>query len=272
MILFSNAKINIGLLILGKRADGFHDISTALIPIPLNDIIELNLADKSEEEFSMEQSGIIIPGKLEDNLCYKSWNLFSKAAGEIKVKMHLHKCIPVGAGLGGGSSNAVAVLIGLNKLTGNKLSRHDIHHIATQLGSDCTFFIENKPALAEGRGEILSNSPVSLEGFHMLLLNPGISINTAWAYKKVNPNKKREPLHTLLSKPIQTWKTTVSNDFESIVFKAYPEVASLKAELYMAGAIFTSMSGSGSTVYGLFEEEPDLDPGLKKHLLWQGRL
>ena len=114
MILFSNAKINLGLLILGKRKDGFHDISTAMVPIPLKDIIELNIADKSEDSFSLEQTGIIIPGKLEDNLCYKSWELFCKYAGDIKVKMHLHKKIPVGAGLGGGSSNAVAVMIGLN--------------------------------------------------------------------------------------------------------------------------------------------------------------
>ena len=272
MILFSNAKINIGLLIHEKRNDGFHDISTAMIPIPLKDIIELKIADKSEDSFSLEQSGIIIPGKSEDNLCYKSWKVFCKTAGEIKVKMHLHKSIPVGAGLGGGSSNAVTVLIGLNKLTGNKLSSNDIHQLAVQLGSDCTFFVENKPAFAEGRGEILSSSPISLEGFHLVLLNPGISIDTAWAYQKVNLNKKREPLHLLLSKPIHRWKTTVSNDFESIVFEAYPEVAGLKAELYMAGAIFTSMSGSGSTVFGLFEEEPDLDPGLRKNLLWQGTL
>ena len=272
MILFSNAKINIGLLILGKRNDGFHEISTAMVPIPLKDIIELNIADKSEGDFSLEQTGIIIPDKLEDNLCYKSWKLFCETAGEIQVKMHLHKRIPVGAGLGGGSSNAVAVLTGLNKLTGNTLNGNDIHHLATQLGSDCAFFIENTPALAAGRGEILSSLPVSLKGYYLVLLNPGTSIDTAWAYKKAYPNKKREPLDMLLSKPIETWKTTVSNDFESIVFESYPEVAGLKAELYLAGAIFTSMSGSGSTVYGLFREEPKLNQGLRKNLLWQGRL
>ncbi len=243
-----------------------------MVPIPLRDIIELNMADKTEDDFSLEQSGIIIPGKSDDNLCYKSWKLFCETAGEIKVKMHLHKRIPVGAGLGGGSSNAVAVLIGLNELTGNKLTSNYIHHLANQLGSDCAFFVKNRPVLAEGRGEILSNSPVSLEGYYLVLLNPGIAVNTAWAYQKVTSKNNREPLHSLLSKPMQMWKTTVSNDFESIVFEAYTDVASLKAELYMAGAIFTSMSGSGSTVYGIFKEKPKLNPELKKNLLWQGRL
>ncbi len=271
MILFSNAKINLGLLIHGKRKDGFHTISTAMVPIPLKDIIELNLADKSEDGFSLEQTGINIPGKLEDNLCYRSWELFCETARDIKVKIHLHKSIPIGAGLGGGSSNAVAVLNGLNNLTGNKLNSNTIQHLATQLGSDCAFFVENKPALAEGRGEILSSIPISLEEYYLVLLNPGISINTAWAYRKVIPNNKREPLRSLLSKPMQLWKTTISNDFESVVFDAYPEVAGIKAELYMAGAIYTSLSGSGSTVYGIFEEKPELNPGLRKNLLWQGK-
>jgi 4-diphosphocytidyl-2-C-methyl-D-erythritol kinase len=272
VIIFSNAKINIGLHILRKRDDGFHDISTLMVPVPFNDIIEINLTEPKGNGFSMNQSGITVPGNIEDNLCYRSWELFCRERGMTHVQVHLHKRIPLGAGLGGGSSNAVAILKGLNSLTGNKLKNNDLHNLASQLGSDCNLFVENKPALAAGRGEILSDMPVSLKGLHLVLLNPGIPVNTAWAYSNSSPNEKREPLQSILSKPMHLWKTTVINDFEVTVFEAHPEVAGLKAELYMAGAIFTSMSGSGSTVYGLFTEQPVLNAELEKQLLWQGKL
>jgi 4-diphosphocytidyl-2-C-methyl-D-erythritol kinase len=272
VIIFSNAKINIGLHILRKRDDGFHDISTLMVPVPFNDIIEINPAKPTGSGFSMNQSGTTVPGNIEDNLCYKSWELFCRERGMTHVQVHLHKRIPLGAGLGGGSSNAVAVLKGLNNLTGNKLKNNDLHNLAIELGSDCNLFVENKPALAEGRGEILTDMPVSLKGLHLVLLNPGLTVNTAWAYSNISPNENREPLQKLLSKPIHQWKTSVINDFENTVFKAHPEVAGLKAELYMAGAIYTSMSGSGSTVYGFFTEKPELNPEIEKYLLWQGPL
>ncbi len=272
MIIFSNAKINIGLHILRKRDDGFHDISTLMVPVPFNDIIEINLAKPKGNGFSMNQSGINVPGNIEDNLCYKSWELFCRERGTTHVQLHLHKRIPPGAGLGGGSSNAVAVLKGLNSLTGNKLKNNDLYNLAVRLGSDCGLFVENKPALAEGRGEKLTDMPVKLKGLHLVLLNPGLSVNTAWAYSNITPNENREPLKKLLAKPLHQWKTSVINDFENKVFKAHPEVAGLKAELYMSGAIFTSMSGSGSTVYGLFTKQPELNAGLEKYMLWQGKL
>jgi 4-diphosphocytidyl-2-C-methyl-D-erythritol kinase len=272
VILFSDAKINIGLQVRNKRDDGFHDISTLMVPVPLRDIIEINSSEKNDKDFSMGQSGITVPGQQEDHLCFRSWKLFCKAAGKIKVQIHLHKRIPIGAGLGGGSSNAVAVLKGLNTLSGNALAKADLLHLAGQLGSDCSLFVDNKPAFAGGRGDILSESKVDLKGIYMILLHPGLAINTAWAYKNITPDKKRENLKNLLSAPSDTWKTTVTNDFEPVVFEVYPEVASLKAELYLAGAFFTSMSGSGSTVFGLFKEKPELSRELKKHLLWEGQL
>jgi 4-diphosphocytidyl-2-C-methyl-D-erythritol kinase len=272
VIIFSNAKINIGLHILKKRDDGFHDISTLMVPVPFNDIIEINLTKPTGNGFSMTQTGITVPGNIEDNLCYKSWELFCRERGITHVQVHLHKQIPLGAGLGGGSSNAVAILKGMNNLTGNKLKTQDLQSLAVHLGSDCSLFVENKPALAEGRGEILTDMPVSLKGLHLVLLNPGIPVNTAWAYKNTSPRSNREPLQRHLSKPMHQWKTTVNNDFENTVFKAHPEIAGLKAELYMAGAIFTSMSGSGSTVYGLFKDQPELNAELAKNLLWQGML
>lgn len=271
MILFSDAKINIGLHILKKRNDGFHDISTLMVPVPFRDIIEIKIAGRNDRDFSMEQSGFTVPGRPEDNLCYRSWELFCRAAGKINVRIHLHKRIPIGAGLGGGSSNGTAVLKGLNMLSGNKLNRNDLLHLAGQLGSDCSLFVENKPAFAGGRGEILSDASVDLRGIYIALLHPGVAINTAWAYQNAVPDNKREKLRNLLSAPPDIWKTTIVNDFEPVVFKTYPEVASLKAELYLSGAFFTCLSGSGSTVYGLFREKPGLGTKLRKYLLWEGR-
>lgn len=269
MILFSHAKINVGLHILRKRDDGFHDIATLMIPIPFSDIIELN-ATATNKDFSLEQSGITIPGKQEDNLCYRSWKLFTDTAGPLPVKMHLHKQIPTGAGLGGGSSNAATVLKGLNTLSGHKLNDRELHQLAARLGSDCSLFIENRPAMATGRGEILETAKTDLSGYHLVLLHPGVTVNTTWAYANIRPSEKRDRLDHLLAQPIQTWKTKVVNDFEPTIFEAYPAIAGLKADLYLAGAVYTSMSGSGSAVYGLFEKEPELEPELKKQLLWSG--
>jgi 4-diphosphocytidyl-2-C-methyl-D-erythritol kinase len=272
VILYSDAKINIGLHILRKRGDGFHDISTLMVPVPFRDIIEINVADGHERNFSMEQSGLPVPGPKEDNLCYRSWELFCRAAGKINVRIHLHKRIPPGAGLGGGSSNGTAILKGLNVLSGNKLNRKDLLYLAAQLGSDCSLFVDNKPAFAEGRGEILSDAAVDLDGIYVILLHPGVKISTAWAYQNISPDNNREKLRNLLSSPSDTWKTNIFNDFEPVAFSAYPEIASLKAELYLAGAFFTSMSGSGSTVYGLFWEKPELGMELRKQLIWEGSI
>ncbi len=272
MIYYANAKINIGLQILRKRNDGFHDISTLMVPIPLEDIIEMNPIATGGDDFSLEQTGITVPGPQESNLIYRSWKLFSEACEKIPVKIHLHKQIPLGAGLAGGSSNATTILKGLNDISDKKLNHNDLHSLASTLGSDCSFFIENQPALAEGRGEILTPFPADLADWHIIVLHPGIEVSTAWAYQTSVPEEKRPHLRTFLSEPIENWKTKVLNDFETTVFKDYPVIAGLKAELYLAGATFTSMSGSGSAVYGLFEKEPELDPKLKKYLVWSGKL
>ncbi len=272
MIYYSQAKINIGLQILSKRENGFHDISTLMYPLPLKDIIELNPVVAGGDDFSLEQTGITVPGKPESNLIYKSWKLFSEACEKIPVRIHLHKQIPLGAGLGGGSSNATTILKGLNEISKKKLNKSDLLNLASTLGSDCSFFIESQPALAESRGEILTPYPPDLAGWHIIVLHPGIEISTAWAYQTTMPEAKRPHLRTFLSEPVENWKTRVLNDFETSVFKAYPVIAGLKAELYLAGATFTSMSGSGSSVYGLFDKKPELDPKLKKFLVWSGRL
>ncbi len=272
MILFSPAKINIGLHILRKREDGYHDISTLMYPVSLSDILEFQPGKKSGEEFSWSQSGIIVEGDLESNLCYKAWKIFSMEYGRVSVRIHLHKNIPLGAGLGGGSSNAASVLKGINSIKGNPLDEDHIFKMAAQIGSDCSFFIKNEPALAKGRGEILSIYPKVLSNAYLVLIHPSIHISTDSAYKQSVPNDKRIPLEQFLEYPISKWKEFVANDFETTVFSDHPEISTIKSALYDAGAIYASMSGSGSSVYGIFGKKPVLEKELQKKVIWQGTL
>lgn len=270
MIHFSPAKINVGLQILRKRNDGFHELSTLMYPLPFRDIIEINPGTDSLTAFTMTESGIPVPGSRDEHLCYKAWKLFCEAQGNTPVRIHLHKRIPLGAGLGGGSSNAATVLKGLNTMKGEPYRDHELEELATHLGSDCSLFIRNKPALAEGRGEVLEETPVQLSGFYLVLLYPGIHINTAAAYREVTPDEARPPLHKLLEHPVETWQEHVTNDFEQTVFKKFPEIGDLKSELYTAGAVYASMSGSGSAVYGLFRSKPGPGSIPFKFITWEG--
>ncbi len=272
VIYFSPAKINVGLQILRKRDDGFHELSTLMYPLPFRDIIEINLNTDSETAFTMTESGIPVPGSRDEHLCYKAWKLFCEAQGNTPVRIHLHKRIPLGAGLGGGSSNAATVLKGLNTIKGAPYSDHELEELAAHLGSDCSLFIKNKPVLAEGRGEILKETPVQLSGFYLVLLYPGIHINSAAAYREITPNEKRLPLPALLEFPVESWKEQVTNDFEQTVFKKFPEIGELKSELYTAGAVYASMSGSGSAVYGLFRSKPGPGSIPFKFITWEGTI
>jgi 4-diphosphocytidyl-2-C-methyl-D-erythritol kinase len=243
-----------------------------MYPIGLNDIIEINIDKENDHTYSFAQTGIQIPDEIESNLCYKAWKLFCEDVKAVGVKLHLHKIIPLGAGLGGGSSNAATVLKGLNNLTGRTRSTTQLQTLASKLGSDCSFFIENKPCIAEGRGEILSNYSLDLTSYYLMLLNPGININTAAAYSMVLANDKRDKLIQTLNMAIESWKNELVNDFETAIFKKHPYIEILKKACYNAGAVYTSMSGSGASVYGIFYKEPNLDPELKKYILWQGHL
>ncbi len=270
VIYFSPAKINVGLQILGKRNDGFHELSTLMYPLPFRDIIEINPGTDAETAFTMTASGIPVPGSRDEHLCYKAWKLFCEAQGNTPVRIHLHKRIPLGAGLGGGSSNAATVLKGLNTIKGAPYSDHELEELAAHLGSDCSLFIKNQPALAGGRGEILEETNIRLPGYYLVLLYPGIHINTAAAYREVTPNENRPSLPTLLEFPVESWKEQVTNDFEQTVFKKYPEVGELKSELYTAGAVYASMSGSGSAVYGLFRSKPVPGSIPFNFITWEG--
>lgn len=270
MILFSPAKINLGLQILKKRSDGFHEISTLMFPLPFRDLLEINPGKPGGKNFSMTQSGIMVPGDIRDNLCFRAWKLFCNEQGETPVQLHLHKRIPMGAGLGGGSSNAATVLKGLNTLRGDPYAIAELEDLAATLGSDCSLFIKNEPALAEGRGEVLKRTQVQLPGNYMVVMYPELHVDTAAAYRETVPDADRPPLHTLLESPMETWKELVKNDFEKTVFRKYPEIADLKSELYSSGAVYASMSGSGSSVFGLFRDKPE--PGVVplNYIAWEG--
>jgi 4-diphosphocytidyl-2-C-methyl-D-erythritol kinase len=270
MILFSPAKINIGLRIIQRRPDGFHNLQSVMYPVGLCDMIEIREIEPGAEALLFSKSGIQVgegPGK---NLCEKAHEIFTGVQAIPPVEIHLHKQIPVGAGLGGGSSNATQILKGLNRLAANPLPREMLHDMASRLGSDCPFFLHDRAMMMEGRGEILSPSAVNLEGLWLVLLFPGIHISTAEAYSGVTPVMPVLHLDQLVSAPIRQWRETVVNDFEAGIFKKYPELASLKESLYKSGAIYASLSGSGSSLYGIFAERPVLPASVSRFVIWEG--
>jgi 4-diphosphocytidyl-2-C-methyl-D-erythritol kinase len=249
MIQFSPCKINLGLSILAKRADGFHALETVFYPVALNDIVEIVPA----KLFTFSHTGIAIPGDTSTNLCVKAYHLLKADFPQISnVQIHLHKNIPMGAGLGGGSGDGTTVLKMLNNLFNLNISKEQLLHYAAQLGSDCPFFIYNEACHATGRGEMLEPTSIDLSNYTIALVHPGIHIATAWAFQQLNPCVKEKSIATIIKQPIETWKAELINDFEAPVFKAHPALEDLKNNLYEQGAIYASMSGSGSSLFGIF--------------------
>lgn len=270
MVSFPPCKINLGLRILRKRADGYHDIETCFYPVPFTDILEIIRSDKTD----FASTGLDIPGSSEDNLCLKAYHLLSRDYPLGPVRFHLHKLIPTGAGLGGGSSDAAFTLRTLNDVFDLNLTPNQLSHYAAQIGSDCSFFINDEAMMGSGRGEILTRSEVSLKGLYMVLINPGIHVSTAAAYAGVQIREHHQPLEDLLSAPIEQWRETVQNDFETTVFKQFPLIGELKKAMYDAGAFYAAMSGSGSSVFGLFKSEVSLrnDHHFNSMIIWKGYL
>jgi 4-diphosphocytidyl-2-C-methyl-D-erythritol kinase len=253
MVFFPNAKINLGLRVLSRRADGFHDIETVFYPIPFTDAAEILVAGAAG--VSLTCSGIALGGSEADNLCIKAYHLLKQDIPELPgIRMHLHKVIPAGAGLGGGSADAAFTLRALNDYFKLGLTATQLHQYALQLGSDCPFFLENIPSLATGRGEILSPVTVDLSGFTIVIVNPGIHVNTGRAFSLITPRIPEQSLGEIISAPVEQWKETLVNDFEKPVFSSYPAIGEIKSRLYAAGAVYASMSGSGSTVFALFKD------------------
>lgn len=252
MILYPNAKINLGLSVVSKRSDGYHELETIMYPIPLFDILEITKSDR----FTFIQTGLTVDGNDEDNLCVKAFRLLETRFNIEPLAIHLRKQIPMGAGLGGGSADVAFLIKGINQLLELKLSISDMQSLSSDLGSDCAFFIDNHCQLAIGRGEILTPVELDLSNYWIKIINTGIHISTKMAFENVHKSGFIG-IESILKQPINTWREQLKNDFEVHIFKAYPEIEVIKNRLYSEGAIYAAMTGSGSTVYGLFSEKPD---------------
>ena len=252
MVVFPNCKINLGLNILRKREDGYHDIETVFLPVALKDVLEIV---HSSNKTRISATGIAA-GNPDSNLCLKAYTLLKKDYPQLpEIDIHLHKAIPVGAGLGGGSADAAFMLQLLNKTFNLNIPPGKMFGYASQLGSDCSFFLLNRPCLAIGRGEVLEPINVSLSTYKIVLINPGVHINTAEAFKKITPAIPEKKISNIIRQPIETWKEELCNDFEHYVFERYPFIKKIKEDLYNAGAVYAAMSGSGSTIFGIFKSD-----------------
>jgi 4-diphosphocytidyl-2-C-methyl-D-erythritol kinase len=259
LIVFPNCKINLGLHILQKRSDGFHDLETVFFPIAIQDAIEIIQHTNPSTDIEFSSSGLQVQGNLSDNICVKAYHLLKKDFSDLPaIKMHLHKTIPMGAGLGGGSADGAFTLTLLNRKFNLGLNDEQLINYALQLGSDCPFFIKNSPCFATGRGEKLENITLDLSPFKFVIVKPQIHINTGWAFSQINPSAKRESLKEIINQPIEEWKNNLKNDFEEAVFEHHPAIKECKVALYNNGAIYASMTGSGSTVFGIFKKSENV--------------
>jgi 4-diphosphocytidyl-2-C-methyl-D-erythritol kinase len=253
MLFFPNCKINLGLSILRRRPDGYHDLETVFYPLPLKDALELIPNGDTEPAFS--SYGLPIPGDPADNLCLKAWRLVKQDFPNLPaIHIHLYKHIPIGAGLGGGSADGAGTLTGLNQLFQLQLSNQQLLEYAIQLGSDCPFFILNTPCLGQGRGEQLQPLPLDLARYTFVLVDPGIHISTAAAFAHCTPHESATSLQDILTQPIDTWAGALVNDFEAPMLSLHPELHKVKETLQAAGALYTSLTGSGSSFFGIFQK------------------
>ena len=267
MVVFPNAKINIGLQITEKRADGFHNIESCFVPVGWSDVLEIT----EDESFGFVSSGLAIPGDPATNLCVRAYQILQKDFDLPPVRMHLHKVVPIGAGLGGGSADAAFALTLLNTKFDLNLSFEQLENYARPLGSDCAFFIQNKPKFCYDKGDQFTAISLDLRGKHLVLVYPNIHISTAEAYAGVQPKSPETDLRAAIQSPMSNWRQIIKNDFEDALFVKYPVLAQTKQTLYQIGATYASMTGSGSTLYGIFDAEPDLPNYFGGFLVWQGK-
>lgn len=254
MITFPNAKINLGLNIIEKRPDGYHNLETIFYPINLQDALEVTRRENNDKEYTLHISGAPLEGEPEDNLVVKAYKLLKKDyPGLLPVDIHMYKHIPAGAGLGGGSSDAACMIKLLNDKFSLGLSTERMEEYAVKLGADCASFIRNKPVFATGIGNLFEPVELSLKGYHIILIKPDIFVSTRDAFAEIKPVRPAVSLKEIVKQPMETWKNSMKNDFEDSVFKKFPEIAAIKDELYDLGAVYAAMSGSGSSVYGIFE-------------------
>lgn len=291
MICFPNAKINLGLHVTEKREDGFHNIETVFYPVGWNDALEVIVLDRARtdkmpvtsrsatlsgvegevEKFNLHISGLPVSGNVTDNLLYKAYQLIQQAKSLPSLEVYLHKVLPMGAGLGGGSADAAFFINLLNEQFDLKFTETERLNMARQLGSDCAFFIKNKPVLANQKGDVLTDLDLDLSHLYIAIVYPNVHSNTKEAYSLVKPKQPTHSLIEIIKQPVSTWKVKLLNDFEESIFSLYPIVEKTKSDLYDCGALYACMSGSGSAVFGLFENEPDI-----KHMFsfpyWVGKM
>jgi 4-diphosphocytidyl-2-C-methyl-D-erythritol kinase len=270
MLAFPNAKINLGLNVTGTRPDGFHDIETVMLPVAFCDILEIEAS--RDGSFDFMTSGLTIPGNTEDNLCIRAYELFKDEFKIPGVSMNLHKVIPMGSGLGGGSSDAAYTIRLLNDIFSLSLSPAQMMQYASRLGSDCSFFIKNIPGLASGKGDQFEAIDIKVAGYSIVIVIPPVHVSTKEAYGLVRTKRPVESLRTILKTSPCLWKDHLKNDFEDSLSRLHPEIIWIKETLYEEGAIYASMSGSGSSVYGLFDRPlPDME-SFKGCIIWSGKL
>lgn len=274
MLDFPNAKINLGLNITEKRPDGYHNLETIFYPVPVEDALEINVQDGKETKYRLFQSGLAIAGKAEENLVVKAYQLLDQEYSLPPIDIHLFKHTPSGAGLGGGSSDAAFMLKMLNEKFNLGMSTEQLEEYAARLGADCAFFIKNRPTFAEGIGNVFSPISLSLKEYQLWLVKPDIFVSTKDAFAQIKPHHPNRSLKEIVQYPVEQWKEFMTNDFEESVFPQFPAIGEIKEEMYRQGAVYASMSGSGSSVYGLFKADailPEVNFG-EKAFVYKGRL
>ncbi len=274
MITFPNAKINLGLNITEKRPDGYHNLETIFYPIPVEDALEIHVLNEGNEKYRLHQAGLEIAGEVDSNLVVKAYKLLEEQYNLPPVDIHLFKHIPSGAGLGGGSADAAFMLKLLNDKFNLGLSNEVLEEYAVRLGADCAFFIQNAPTYAKGIGNIFSPVSLSLKHYQLWLVKPDIFVSTRDAFSQIKPHHPEKSLKEIIQMPVTEWRKYMKNDFEESVFPQFPAIGEIKEEMYRHGAIYASMSGSGSSVYGLFATDavlPDIDFG-EKAFTYKGKL
>jgi 4-diphosphocytidyl-2-C-methyl-D-erythritol kinase len=273
MLFFPNAKINLGLSVTEKRSDGYHNLLTVFYPIGLSDILEF-VEDPMlpEGHCTLSLTGIEVEGDPANNLCSKAYQLLHGDYGLPGISAHLHKIIPVGAGLGGGSADAAFMLRGINSFFELSIADSTLEEYASFLGSDCAFFIRNRPVSASERGNLFRDLALSLGDYYLALICPPVHIRTSEAYSRVIPSLPEITPEKIVQLPVKEWKKELKNDFEKSLFPLYPEIARIKEKLYSLGALYASMSGSGSSVFGIFSEMPSVSDEFPGCFHWCGSM
>ena len=269
MVTFPNAKINLGLDVVAKRPDGYHNLETIFYPVPLQDILEITVTEEEgAPDYTFKMHNAVFEGDNNDNLVVKAYKILAADHKLPKVEMSLYKNIPTGAGLGGGSADAAFALKMLNEIACLNLSDEQLEAYAARIGADCAFFIKNTPAYATGIGNILSPTVCSISGYHLVLVKPDIHISTKEAYSLVTPAAAETPLTEIAALAVEEWKGKMKNDFEKSVFANHPQMEKIKEELYNMGAVYASMSGSGSAFFGLFTGQQNIEEKFPGMFCW----